>query len=97
MYHKTYYVYILANKYNRVLYVGVTNNLLRRMYEHKTKFNKGFTSRYNVDKLVYSEETDDVCGAISREKQLKGGSRQDKIDLIIKDNSEWLDLSEGWL
>ena len=67
------------------------------MCEHKTKFNKGFTSRYNVDKLVYFEETDDVCWAISREKQLKGGSRQDKIDLVIKDNSEWLDLSEGWL
>jgi len=97
MYHKTFYVYILANKYNRVLYVGVSNDLVRRIHEHKTKFNKGFTARYNVDKLVYFEETDDIGWAICREKQLKCGSRQDKINLIIVDNPNWLDLSEGWV
>jgi putative endonuclease len=94
---KTYYVYILTNQSNRVLYVGVTNSIERRLYEHKTKLNKGFTAKYNLNKLVYIEETDDVGWAIGREKQIKGGSRLDKIDLINKENPLWDDLAKDWL
>jgi putative endonuclease len=90
---KSYYVYIATNKENRVLYTGVTNNLERRMYEHKNKLVPGFTQRYNVCKLVYYEETMDVYSAISREKQIKGGSRAKKIALIEALNPEWKDLS----
>ena len=87
-----YFVYILTNRSNKVLYTGVTNDLKRRVYEHKSKFVSGFTSRYKVDKLVYFEHYRDIEEAISREKQIKGGSRQGKIDLIEKSNPEWIDL-----
>ena len=86
--------YILANKNNSVLYTGVTSDLKRRVYEHKQKFIKGFTSKYNVDKLVYYEIFDDIYNAITREKQIKAGSRQKKIDLINKRNESWADLYE---
>jgi putative endonuclease len=91
---KQYYVYIMTNKYNTVLYTGVTNDLKRRVYEHKSKLGGGFTSKYNITKLVYYEVFDDVNSAIAREKQIKGGSRQKKIDLINGMNSEWKDLYE---
>ena len=89
---KNYYVYILTNFTHAVLYVGVTNNLVRRVYEHRNHLAKGFTDKYNVTKLVYFEATDDIEGAISREKQIKGGSRQKKIDLINSMNPDWKDL-----
>ena len=78
------------------MYTGVTSDLEQRVYEHKNKLVKGFTSRYNINKLVYFEEFGDVNEAISREKQIKAGSRKKKIALIEKDNPEWKDLSEGW-
>ena len=87
-----YYVYILTNKSNKVLYTGVTNNLLRRVYEHKNKHVKGFSSKYNLSKLVYYEEAEDIYGAITREKQIKGYVRAKKIKLIESMNSEWKDL-----
>ena len=87
-----YCVYILTNKENRVLYIGVTNNLERRLYEHTEKSSEGFSKQYNLNKLVYFEPTDHIDGAILREKQLKGWSRQKKIDLIQKANPEWQDL-----
>lgn len=74
-----YFVYILSNKYNKVLYVGVTNNLIRRVWEHKEKLVKGFTRKYNVDKLVYYEVYNDINNAVSREKQIKGSSRDKKF------------------
>jgi len=83
---KCYYTYILTNKNNTVLYTGVTSNLKARIYQHKTKMPKGFTSRYNVDKLVYVECFDSPWDAINREKQIKTGSRQKKIDLISSAN-----------
>ncbi|OGQ04690.1 MAG: excinuclease ABC subunit C [Deltaproteobacteria bacterium RIFCSPLOWO2_01_44_7] len=82
----------MTNKDNRVLYTGVTNDLVRRVYEHKNKLINGFTSKYNLKKLVYYEIFDDVKYAISREKQIKAGSRQKKIGLIEKMNSSWDDL-----
>ena len=87
-----YYVYILTNKTNRVLYVGVTGDLQKRVYEHKTKAAPGFTSRYNVCKLVYFECTENVAAAIEREKQLKGWVRQKKVALIESENPTWRDL-----
>ena len=88
-----YYVYILTNKNNTVLYTGVTNNLVRRVYEHKNKLaDNSFTNRYNVDKLVYFETTNYIESAIAREKQLKSGSRQRKIELIVAFNPSWEDL-----
>ncbi len=92
MLNKQFYVYILANKRNGTLYVGITNNLIRRVSEHKSKLIKGFTSKYNVDKLVYYEVYDDSYNAINREKQIKGGSRNKKIELIEKGNKNWDDL-----
>jgi putative endonuclease len=92
--NKQYYVYILTNKYNKVLYTGVTNDLKRRVYEHKKGLIKGFTAKYNVDKLVYYEATEDINAAILREKQIKAGSRKKKIDLIEGANPEWKDLSD---
>ncbi len=89
---RNYYVYILTNKNNTVLYTGVTNDLKRRVYEHKENTVEGFTKKYNVNKLVYFESGNDVTGAITREKQIKAGSRQKKIDLINKFNNEWKDL-----
>ncbi len=79
---KSYYVYILTNKNNTVLYVGVTNNLVRRVWEHKSKLIGGFTKKYNVTKLVYFEKYNDPTSAIVREKQLKAGSRKKKLELI---------------
>ena len=89
---KNYYVYIVTNYNNSVLYVGVTSNLTKRIYEHKEKLVEGFTKKYNVNKLVYYEVFDDINNAISREKQLKAGSRKRKINLINKFNNEWKDL-----
>jgi putative endonuclease len=79
---------------NRVLYTGVTNDLKRRVYEHKKKLVEGFTKKYNIDKLIYYELCDDIESAISREKQIKGGSRQKKIQLVNSMNTEWCDLYE---
>ena len=90
-----YYVYILTNKTNKVLYTGVTNNLLKRIAEHKANLNPdAFTARYNVHKLVFYEETKDVLSAIEREKQIKAGSRQKKVGLINTINPDWKDLAE---
>jgi len=89
---KQYYVYIASNKINTVLYTGVTNNLIKRMYQHKNKMVAGFTSKYNIIKLVYYEVYRDINEAIKREKQIKGGSRQEKIDLIKKINPTFKDL-----
>ena len=91
-----FYAYILANWNNKVLYIGVTNNLERRVYEHKNKLVEGFTAKYNVSKLVYFEETDSAYSAIAREKQLKSWSRQKKNDLIASKNPQWLDLAKDW-
>jgi putative endonuclease len=91
-----YYVYILTNKSNNVLYVGVTNDIRVRTFDHKNKVFKGFSATYNCNKLVYYEEYQWIQDAIAREKQLKAGSRQKKIDLIVADNPSWNDLSEGW-
>jgi putative endonuclease len=82
----------MSNKNNTVIYTGVTNNLKRRVYEHKEKMIDGFTKKYNVDKLVYFEFTDDINSAIQREKQIKAGSRKKKIDLINSINKGWKDL-----
>ena len=90
--NKQYYVYILTNKINTVLYTGITNNLERRIFEHKSKYFKGFTAKYNVNKLVYYEIYSDIYEAIQREKQIKSGSRQKKIDLIQSLNPKWKDL-----
>ncbi len=85
-------VYIMTNKYNKVLYIGVTSNVFKRVNEHKEKLIDGFTSRYNITKLVYYEEFETMPEAITREKQLKGGSRQKKLNLIKSKNPEWKDL-----
>ena len=87
-----YYIYILTNKTNRVLYIGVTNNLPRRLYEHQNKLIDGFTKRYNLNKLVYCEEYSEIEMAIAREKQLKGWVRRKKNDLIESVNPSWNDL-----
>jgi len=89
---KQYCVYMMTNKNNTVIYTGVTNNLKRRVYEHKEKMLEGFTKKYNATKLVYFEVTNDINPAIQKEKQLKAGSRQKKIDLINSLNSGWKDL-----
>ncbi|MBO5891979.1 MAG: GIY-YIG nuclease family protein [Oscillospiraceae bacterium] len=91
-----YFVYILANWSDSVLYIGVTGNLTRRLYEHKNHLVDGFSSKYNTNKLVYFEETSDVYSAISREKQLKKWSRCKKNELITKANPQWADLSKDW-
>ncbi len=87
-----YYVYIATNKVNTVLYIGVTNNLIRRIYEHKQKLVHGFTAQYNINKLVWFEAYEDINEAITREKQIKGGSRKKKLDLIISSNPDFKDL-----
>ncbi len=87
-----YYVYILTNKINTVFYIGVTSNLIKRVYEHKQKFVEGFTEMYNVDKLVYFECTNDIESAIKREKQLKNWHRDWKINLIKEKNPLFKDL-----
>jgi putative endonuclease len=91
---KEYFVYIMSNKHNTVLYTGVTNDLLRRVWEHKEGSGSAFTSRYRVIKLVYYESYENINLAIAREKQIKGGSRKKKIDLIDSLNPEWNDLYE---
>jgi putative endonuclease len=89
---KQYYVYIMTNKNNTVLYTGITNDLKRRTYEHKNKLTEAFSCRYNITKLVHYEISEDVESAILREKQIKGGSRAKKIALINNSNPEWRDL-----
>lgn len=89
---KQYYVYLATNESNSVLYIGVTNNLVRRIFEHKNKFVSSFTQRYNITKLVYYEIFEDINSAIAREKQLKAGSRAKKIMLIEMNNSAYKDL-----
>jgi len=86
------YIYIMTNKVNTVLYTGFTNNLVRRVYEHKEKIIEGFTKKYNINKLVYYEIFNDARNAIIREKQIKAGSRKKKLDLINNMNPEWKDL-----
>jgi len=93
---KTMYVYILTNKKNGVLYIGVTNDIERRTAEHKQKIYRGFSNRYNLKRLVHFEVFDDPASAITREKQLKGWLRSKKIALIEAENPDWKDLSEGW-
>jgi putative endonuclease len=90
--NKYYFIYIIANSLNTVLYVGITNNLKKRIFEHKEKLVEGFTKRYNESKLVYYELFEDPESAIIREKQLKGGSRKRKEELINSINPEWFDL-----
>lgn len=91
---KQYYIYIMTNKSNTVLYTGVTKDLKRRVFEHKEKLIDGFTKRYNIIKLVYYEIFRDIESAILREKQIKGGSRAKKITLVNSMNSAWKDLYE---
>ena len=93
----SYYVYILTNRHRTVLYVGMTNSFSRRMHEHKTKANAGFTQRYHVDRLVYFEEHATPHAAIAREKQLKSGSRARKEALIASLNPHWNDLADDVL
>ena len=92
---KQYYVYIMTNR-SKTLYTGVTNDLVRRVYEHKNKMVEGFTKKYNIKRLVYFEETSDIQAAIAKEKQIKGWLMVKKIALIESKNPEWNDLSEGW-
>lgn len=87
-----YYTYIITNKHNTVLYIGVTSNLIKRIYEHKNKVVEGFSKRYNLDKLVYFEICNDIENAIVREKQLKNYSRKKKEELIKRINPSWDDL-----
>ena len=90
-----YYIYILANKRNGTLYIGVSSNLIKRLYEHKNNIIEGFTKKYNIHKLVYYETTNDIESAIRREKQLKKWNRKWKINLIENSNPEWIDLYFG--
>jgi len=92
---KEYFVYIMTNK-SRTLYTGVTNDLIRRVYEHKNKLVQGFTSKYNIKYLVYYESTQSIHVALEREKQIKGWLRAKKMVLINSMNPEWKDLSEDW-
>ena len=91
----SYFVYVATNV-SGTLYIGMTNNLERRMYQHKHHVVQGFTTRYRIDRLLYYEETNDVLWAIEREKQLKGWVRKRKIDLIVGMNPKWKDLSLDW-
>lgn len=94
--NNNYYVYIVASAKNGTLYIGVTNNLERRIYEHKNGLIDGFTKQYNVKILVHYEQTNDILSAISREKQLKSWNRKWKIELIETNNPNWDDLSVNW-
>jgi len=94
---KQYCVYITTNRENKVLYIGVTSNLPKRIYEHKNKLIEGFTEKYNVDKLVYFEQTENVQSALRREKQLKNWHRDWKINLINNFNPQWKDLADTLL
>ena len=91
---KQYYVYIMTNDTDTVTYTGVTNDLYRRVYEHKNKLVEGFTKRYNINKLVYFEMCEDIESVIMREKQIKGWTRKAKVALINTMNPEWIDLSD---
>jgi putative endonuclease len=91
-----YYVYILTNWNNKVMYIGMTNDLERRLYEHKNKLVNGFTKRYNIYKLVYYEHTTDVYEAIAREKEIKKWRREKKNNLVKTMNPEWKDISDEW-
>ena len=93
---KTYYIYLITNWNNKVLYTGVTNNLEKRVYQHKNKLIKGFTEKYNVNKLVYFEQTTDINSAIVREKEIKKWRREKKNKLVESKNKSWDDLSEQW-
>ena len=93
---KTYYVYILSSKRNGTLYIGVTNNLERRLYEHRNNLIEGFTNKYNVHHLVYFEDVNDIQSALQREKQLKRWTRKWKLELIEKVNPEWRDLANDF-
>ena len=92
MFEKSGYVYILTNSADKVLYVGVTSNLVKRIYEHKSKFVEGFSQKYNLTKLVYYEVVNDMYSAITREKQIKGWVRSKKNELIQSMNPRWADL-----
>ena len=92
---KTYYVYIMTNN-TRTLYTGVTNNLEKRVFQHKRKLLPGFTRQYNINRLVYYESFGDIRAAIQREKQIKGWLRTKKVALIVAANPTWKDLSQGW-
>ena len=89
-------MYIITNKKDGVLYIGVSNDLERRMFEHKNKLVEGFSSRYNIDKLVYFEVYQYISNAIKREKNLKKWKRDWKINLIVEENADWKDLSNDW-
>ena len=91
-----YFVYLLTNWNNKVIYVGVTNDLERRVYEHKHKLVEGFAKKYNLNKLVYFEETQDIVSAITREKEIKKWRREKKNQLVNRANAEWADLSLRW-
>jgi len=91
-----YFVYLLTNWNNSVMYIGVTNDLQRRVYEHQNKLVKGFSSKYNLNKLVYFESTRDVTVAIDREKQIKRWRRDKKNQLVDQENPDWEDLSLSW-
>lgn len=92
---KTYYIYLITNKRNTVLYTGITNNLNRRISEHKGNLIKGFSNKYNLNKLIYYEFTNDIHSALKREKEIKGWKRNKKIKLIETKNPKWIDLSES--
>jgi len=92
--NKVYFVYVITNKQQNVLYTGVTNNLIKRVYGHKNKVVKGFSEKYNVNKLVYYEVFESIETAITREKQIKAGRRKRKLELINKFNKQWNDLYE---
>ena len=92
----SYFIYLLTNWKNKAIYIGVTNDLERRLYEHKNKLVKGFTEKYNVSKLVYFEETQDVTTAIDREKEIKKWRREKKDRLVNQTNPNWRDLSLEW-
>jgi putative endonuclease len=94
--HRTYYVYLITNWNNKVLYTGVTNNLERRIYQHRNKLIKGFTEKYNVSKLVYFEQSNDINSAIMREKEIKRWRREKKNTLVESINKKWEDLSKRW-
>ncbi|WP_029037902.1 GIY-YIG nuclease family protein [Salinimicrobium xinjiangense] len=91
------YTYMMTNSHNTVIYTGLTSNLIKRVYQHKTKAYKGFTSKYNCDKLVFYQEFTNINEAIALEKKIKAGSRSKKEKMIFEQNPEWKDLSDGWL
>ena len=92
---RQYYVYIMTNR-PKTLYIGVTNDLKRRVYQHKQKLIHGFTQKYNLTRLAWYEQTSDITSAIAREKQIKNWRRSKKVDLIESSNPHWRDLSTGW-